>query len=337
MYERFFGLNELPFSLTPDPRYLLLTPRHREALGVLQYAFSSRKGLTVLTGEAGTGKTTLLRTAMAEQAAEHTLCRTLTNPALTRDEFLQLVAQAFELAPGAADSKATFLVETERLLRERHERKLMTVLVIDEAQSLSYGLLEEIRLLANMETDTSKLLSVVLAGQPELADRLNEPALRQLKQRVVLRAELKPLGLQEAASYIAGRIRVAGGDCARLFTREAVMLIHDRSHGIPRTISVICDNALLSGFALGRQPVDSKIVLDVCQDFDLKAATAASIQRDDLVAHATIPDQVIEIRGQPKVDSSDGAPENRQQALRALDEPRRRFFARSNVPSRRSN
>ena len=141
--------------------------------------------------------------------------------------------------------------------------------MIDEAQSLSGELLEEIRLLANSETATEKLLPLVLAGQPELKDRLNEPGLRQLKQRVTLRCEIVPLNQQETAAYIAQRIRTAGGDAARLFTRQAVMLIHERSRGIPRTISVVCDNALLTGFGLGRQPVDSEVVLDVAHDFDL--------------------------------------------------------------------
>jgi general secretion pathway protein A len=141
--------------------------------------------------------------------------------------------------------------------------------VIDEAQSLSGELLEEIRLLANSETATEKLLPLVLAGQPELRARLNESGLRQLKQRVTLRCEIVPLTQHETAAYIAQRIRTAGGDAARLFTRQAVMLIHERSGGIPRTISVVCDNALLTGFALGRQPVDSEVVLDVAHDFDL--------------------------------------------------------------------
>jgi hypothetical protein len=145
----------------------------------------------------------------------------------------------------------------------------MTALLIDEAQSLSDELLEEIRLLANTETTTEKLLTLVLAGQPELRDRLNETELRQLKQRVTLRSEIGPFSQQETAAYIAWRIRTAGGDASKLFTREAVMLIHERSGGIPRTISVICDNALLTGFGLGRQPVTHDMVREVAHDFDL--------------------------------------------------------------------
>ena len=163
------------------------------------------------------------------------------------------------------------LEQLERSLRDRRARGEITALVIDEAQSLSVELLEEVRLLANIETPTEKLLPLVLAGQPELADRLNDPALRQLKQRVALRCELNPLELSETAAYIASRIRTAGGEASKLFTREAVVLIHEFSEGIPRTISVMCDNALLGGMALGRQPVDREIVNEVCRDFDLRA------------------------------------------------------------------
>jgi general secretion pathway protein A len=161
------------------------------------------------------------------------------------------------------------LIELEELLKKRHAEGETTVLIIDEAQSLPLDLLEEIRLLANIETDEHKLLSVIIAGQPELAERLNETVLRQLKQRVALRCQLRQLTLQETAGYIAGRIRAAGGIGAQVFTREAVALIHERSQGIPRTISVIADNALLGGFAAGQRPVGSQLVREVCRDFDL--------------------------------------------------------------------
>jgi type II secretory pathway predicted ATPase ExeA len=169
-------------------------------------------------------------------------------------------------------SKAGLLTALEPELRARRARKEITALVVDEAQSLSHELLEEIRLLANIETPSEKLLPVVLAGQPELAHRLNEPGLRQLKQRVALRCEVAPLDLSDTAAYIVSRIRTAGGNTTMLFTREAVTLIHTASRGIPRTINVMCDNALISGFALKRQPVDRDIVAEVLHDFDLAAA-----------------------------------------------------------------
>jgi type II secretory pathway predicted ATPase ExeA len=271
MYQRFYGLRELPFELTPNPTFLFLSAGHREALSNLEYGLSTAKPVTVLIGEAGTGKTTLLRAALESERGRRVRCVYLNNPALTRDEFVETLARRFDLGPAAAHSKAVLLAELERVLRERRTAGEITALVVDEAQSLSFELLEEVRLLANIETATQKLLPLVLAGQPELADRLNDPALRQLKQRVALRCEIAPFDLQETAAYIATRVRTAGGEASRLFTREAVTLIHEFSHGIPRTISVMCDNALVSGMALGRRPVDRGIVMEVSADFDLQA------------------------------------------------------------------
>jgi general secretion pathway protein A len=269
MYQHFYGLRELPFELTPNPRYLFLTRQHREALSTLIYGLSSAKGVTALIGEAGTGKTTLLHAALRSEQCRNVNCVYLMNPTLTREEFVEMLSVRFELSSHAARSKAALLNELEVVLRERRARGQITALLIDEAQSLSSELLEEIRLLANSETTTEKLLPLVLAGQPELRDRLNENELRQLKQRVTLRCQIAPFTQQETAAYIAWRIRTAGGDAAKLFTREAVMLIHERSGGIPRTVSVMCDNALLTGFGLGRQPVNYDTVLEVANDLDL--------------------------------------------------------------------
>jgi general secretion pathway protein A len=271
MYQHFYGLREMPFELTPNPKYLFLTPQHREALSTLEYGLSSGKGVTLLIGETGTGKTTLIRAALESERCRNVSCVYLMNPKLTRAEFVETLSLRFGLSSHAAGSKAVLIEELEGVLRERREGGRITALVIDEAQSLSRELLEEIRLLANSETATEKLLPLVLAGQPELRDLLNEPGLRQLKQRVTLRCEIVPFNMLETAAYIAQRIRTAGGDAARLFTREAVTLIHDASGGFPRTISVMCDNALLTGFGLGRQPVDSEVVLEVAHDFDLGA------------------------------------------------------------------
>jgi general secretion pathway protein A len=271
MYQQFYGLREAPFELTSDPKYLFLTPRHREALSNLQYGLVSAKAVTVLTGEAGTGKTTLLKTILASEQCRHVKCVYLNNPTLTRDEFVEILASRFGLSARAATSKATMLEELEPILLERRNSGEITALIIDEAQSLDSEILEEIRLLANIETPSQKLLPLVLAGQPELAERLEESSLRQLKQRVALRCEIAPLEVQETAAYIASRVQTAGGQAARLFTREAVLLIHEHSRGIPRTISVICDNALVTGMALHRRPVDREIVLEVCRDFWLSS------------------------------------------------------------------
>ena len=269
MYQEFFGLRELPFDLGPDPRYLYLTARHREALANLEYGISSRKTLTVLTGEAGTGKTTLIRAALESETCRAARVLYLSNPTLTRGEFLDFLAGGFSLGLEAAGSKTVLLQRLEEELLERRRLRVITALVIDEAQSLPTELLEEVRLLANIETATEKLLPLVLVGQPELAVRLNEPALRQLKQRVALRCSLGPMNREETQAYIAGRLKVAGGADPHLFTPEAVDLVHRYSEGIPRTISVICDNALVSAFALEQRRIGAGIVRTVCRDFDL--------------------------------------------------------------------
>ncbi len=192
MYETFFGLRERPFDLTPNPRYLVLTDSHQEALSNLEYAIASRKGITLLVGEAGSGKTTVIRAAIERQPARvHSVH--LHNPTMTRAEFNELLAMRMGLSERAGRSKAVFLVEIENLLRHRHARGEATLVVIDEAQSLPLELLEEIRLLVNIESDDHKLLSVIIAGQPELASRLNDVSLRQLKQRVALRCHLRCL------------------------------------------------------------------------------------------------------------------------------------------------
>lgn len=283
MYEAFYDLRESPFELTPDPRFLHLTPRHLEALSNLQYGLSSAKAVTLLIGEAGTGKTTLLRAALESERCHDVRAFHLTNPALTRHEFIEMLARGFALSPAAACSKVALLNELESLLRERRAEGEVTALVVDEAQTLSDELLEEIRLLANIESASEKLLPLVLVGQPELGSRLEQANLRQLKQRVSLRCEVSAFSLTETAAYIVKRIATAGGVAERLFTREAVMAIHERSRGIPRTINVICDNALVTGMALGRQPVDRGIVLEVVKDFRLgngaPPGAAASLAR----------------------------------------------------------
>ena len=276
MYERFYGFREVPFELTANPRFLYFTPQHREALCHLEYGLSVAKPVTVLIGEAGTGKSTLLRAALASEKCRHITCILIDNPTLTRAEFFETLATRFELTGRAESSKASLLTRLESIVRERQAHRKITALIVDEAQAVPDEILEEIRLLANMETATSKLLPVVLAGQPELAERLKQPSLRQLKQRVALRCELKPLDLPQTAAYIASRIRTAGGDPANIFTREAVTLIHEYSRGLPRTISVMCDNALTSGFALDQRPVDGDVVREVIRDYDLQAVAAAA-------------------------------------------------------------
>jgi general secretion pathway protein A len=288
MYERFFGLRERPFDLTPNPRYLYLTGRHREALSNLQYGITGRRGITLLIGEAGTGKTTLVRAAIESMASPALRCVYLSNPVLTRAEFYEFLAPKFGLSDRAALSKARFLADLEESLLARNQAGGTTALIIDEAQSAPAELLEEVRLLANFETATEKLLPVVLAGQPELAARLDKEDLRQLKQRVALRCDLSALDIRETAAYISGRLGIAGGESAKIFTREAVQAIHLHSRGIPRTISVICDNALVTGFAAGTKPIDSSIVLEVCRDFNLEQPPADTVTRAPSAARWTM-------------------------------------------------
>jgi general secretion pathway protein A len=291
VYENFYGLKARPFDLTPDPRFLVVTEVHQEALSNLEYAIASRKGLTLLVGDAGTGKTTVIRAAIEKQP-ERVHCVHLHNPALSKPEFVRMLAVQFGLSDTAKSSKTEFLLELEQLLKGRREASETTVLIVDEAQSLPFDLLDEIRLLSNIETSADKLLSLIIAGQPEIADRLNDPAFRQFKQRIALRCALRPLNLMESVGYIASRIQSAGGSPADVFTREAVVLIHEYAHGIPRTMNVLADNALVSGFAAQQRPVRMHLVRDVCIDFDIATPRSVAQQPNSggaVPARAAVP------------------------------------------------
>jgi general secretion pathway protein A len=333
MYESFYGFRERPFDLTPNPRFLVMTDVHREALSNLEYGIASRTGITLLVGEAGTGKTTLIRTALERQPAR-VHCVHILNPVLTRDEFVEMLALRFKLSSRARESKTTLLHELEEALTHRDVMGESTVLLVDEAQSLPRDILEEIRLLANIETNERKLLTVILAGQPEVTALLNDPTLRQLKQRIALRCELRPLTLQETAGYLAGRIRAAGGVGAQVFTREAVTLIHERSSGVPRTISVIADNALLTGFAVGQRPVNSATVREVCRDFDLeqrsmtKEGPASPVETVAVEPAPTSPGLLVlgSTTGAPGVEAAPEA-QPRESEETGTDSSRRRLFS----------
>jgi general secretion pathway protein A len=319
MYQRYYGLSERPFDLLPNPRFLYLAPKHREAFSSLQYALSAPRGLTLLLGEAGTGKTTLVQSVLADLDRENIECVLVSNPTLTRDEFYEHLATAFGLGADAGRSKTRFLFEFRKHLQARHAAGRLSALVLDEAQSLPVELLEEVRLLSNIETAEVKLLTVILAGQPELAGRLNEPGLRQLKQRISLRCQIEPLTFQETAAYIAGRLRIAGGNPAAIFSREAILAIHEASGGIPRIVNVICDNALIGGFAAQIKPVLKATVDEVCHDFDLRGAATP---QEPPSLETAIEEAVTQVSGSEPAESDAQDPEA---AMAATGGRRKRF------------
>lgn len=330
LYAPYYGLSEAPFDLTPNPRFVFLAGRHREVLSNLRYALATSKGFTLVLGEAGTGKTTLVRTAMA--GIEGTAHRyvVVNNPTLGRQEFYEFLAAEFGLSAEAAQSKARFLAELQRDVDARFAAGGLTGLIVDEAQSMPHELLEEIRLLGNIETTTTKLLNIVLCGQPELAGRLNESSLRQLKQRVALRCELRPFSLADTASYISGRLRIAGGAPHEIFTRDAVIGIFEGSGGIPRTINVIADNALIGGFAAQAKPVPANVVEEVCRDFDLGAKHRAAAPQNEgagdaaAAAPAGVPATAVPPRALPAGDDEPAA--SREMFGMISTGAKRRFF-----------
>jgi general secretion pathway protein A len=271
MYESFFGLRELPFSLTPDPRFLWLSETHEEGLAALCYGITRRKGFILLTGEVGAGKTTLLRAAL-ERIPEGTETALILNTAdLSPVDLLKLIAAEFGLAP-TGEGKADILIALNRFLLERLASGLNTVLVIDEAQNLSLSALEEVRLLSNLETDTAKLLQIVLTGQPELRDKLAAHELRQLRQRIAIEHHVDALRADEVADYLRHRVDVAGGKYEDLFERDLEPIFHRASLGCPRLISLIADRSLLAAYSKQTKPVPREIV-------ERKAAQIATATR----------------------------------------------------------
>jgi general secretion pathway protein A len=258
MYLSFYGLAEKPFNATPDPRFLYMTPGHREALAQLLYGTQERKGFIVLTGNVGTGKTTLLH-ALCQRLNGQSAVSFVVNSTLPFDELLEYVLADFGITK-TGDSRAQRLMALNNFLIERARTGQNTVLVIDEAQNLDVTTLEQIRLLSNFETPTSKLLQILLVGQPELKSRLNLPELRQLKQRVGLRCQIPPLTREETSAYIRTRLRIAGARDLGLFADPAVDRISTYAGGIPRLINTVCDHCLLFGYSDQKRRIDRHIV-----------------------------------------------------------------------------
>src|SRR5687767_9507622 len=281
MYIEFYGLKELPFTLTPDPRFLYFTPSHTEVMANLHYGIESGRGLIVVTGEVGTGKTTLLRWMM-QRLDRTVMVAYIFNPRLSVAEFYQYLATLFNI--GEWENKSDLLIELGKVLESRHNRGLRTVLVVDEGHGLSTEVLEEIRLLCNFESDTAKHLQIVLTGQPELREVLNQPNLRQLKQRVALRCEIAALpNVEETAQYIASRLKVAGAAKTDLFSPGAVDYIFRCAAGIPRNINNLCDNALLNGFASSATVISRVMIEEVAATFDMlprRTSETPQVQND---------------------------------------------------------
>jgi putative secretion ATPase (PEP-CTERM system associated) len=266
MYESFFGFKEKPFNLTPDPRYLYPSPSHREALAQLVYGIQEKRGFMVITGEVGTGKTTLLHTLL-EQHDSSVKAAFVFYPKLSFHDFLLYVLDNFGLQTTAMTA-AQGLTQLQGFLLEQHHKGETTVLVIDEAQNLSIALLEEIRMLSNLETSGAKLLQIALVGQPELQRKLRSPRLRQLRQRISVFYEIRPLSYGEMRDYIQHRCAVAGRAEPALFTRSALKAIYAYSSGIPRLINTACDRALLTGYAEARPRITRKIVRQVVRELE---------------------------------------------------------------------
>jgi general secretion pathway protein A len=267
MYHEHFGLVRSPFEMTPDPAFLVLGDTHREGLATLVYAVRSRKGFVLLTGEVGTGKTTLLHALLA-QLERDAASAFIFNPRLGPLDFFRMVFEEFGIEE-KCETKASYLLALNRFLIERLERDLPTLLIVDEAQNLSPEMLEEIRLLSNLETPSSKLLQIMLVGQPELADLLARPELRQLRQRIVLRHRLRPFTEQETHHYVDERLRLAGYTGKALFKNAALRELFRVTGGVPRLINVVCDGALLLGYGRDLATLDADAIREVARDLEL--------------------------------------------------------------------
>jgi len=263
MYLKFYGLTEKPFELTPNPKFLFQTPGHREALAQLIYGTQEQKGFILMTGEVGTGKTTLLRT-LVQRLNGQAECAFIINSTLPFDELLEYALADFGVAdPGG--NRAQRLMALNRFLIGQHREQRKTLLVIDEAQNLSTETLEQIRLLSNFETGSGKLLQIILAGQPELHSKLQLPQLRQLKQRIGLRCRLQPMAADEVEQYITNHLRVAGARERQPFSSSAIRQIAEYSGGIPRVVNVVCDHCLLIGYANQSRQIDATTVKKAIQ------------------------------------------------------------------------
>jgi len=268
MYRSFFGLRDNPFNVNPDPRFLYVTRHAQEALSCLMYGVQSRKGFILLTGEVGTGKTTLLNKLLDWLHRHRVATAFVFNSRLDDAQFLDFMMADFGITTKSS-MKSQMLMRLNHWLLERYRAGETAVLIVDEAQNLSLDVLEEIRLLTNLETATDKLLQIVLSGQPELEHKLQKPELRQLRQRITLRCRTHALTLEETAGYMTERLRIAGANGQPIFTSEAVRAVHTYSQGIPRVVNLLCEHSLVSAFVDQQRPIAPKTVEEVAREFEL--------------------------------------------------------------------
>jgi general secretion pathway protein A len=268
MYQRFFGLRESPFNVNPDPRYLYMTRQAQEALAGLTYGIQNRKGFILLTGEVGTGKTTLLNRLLDWLRGQRVATAYIFNSRLEVNHLFDFMMADFEI-PYESREKSQILLRLNHWLLERYRAGETAVLIVDEAQNLSAEVLEEIRLLTNLETSTEKLLQIVLTGQPELEEKLKVPELRQLRQRITLRCRTAPLSLEETFGYIAERLRIAGANGEPIFSKEAIQTVHLYSRGIPRVVNLLCEHSMINAYVDSLRPVPAHLVEEVAREFQL--------------------------------------------------------------------
>jgi general secretion pathway protein A len=274
MYKEFYGLRANPFNVNPDPRYLFLTRHTEEALACLTYGIQSRKGFVLLTGEVGTGKTTLINKLLEWLRLQQVATAFIFNSRLNVPQFLDYMMADFGI-PCDSRSKSQILLRLYNWLLDRYRAGETAVLIVDEAQNLSDEVLEEIRMLTNLETFTEKLLQIVLVGQPELEQKLKQPQLRQLRQRLTLRAKTHALTLDETKAYVQQRLRIAGSNGQQIFDTEALANIHRYANGIPRVINLLCEHCLVSSFVDQEKIIGPKVVDNVARDFDLSDGIAS--------------------------------------------------------------
>jgi len=273
MYKSFYGLKENPFNVNPDPRFLYLTKQVEESLTGLMYGIQTRKGFITLTGEVGTGKTTLVNRLLDWLHSRQARTAFLFNSRMNSSQLFDFILAEFDIECDSK-SKSQQLMKLNSWLLDRYTNGETVVLIIDEAQNLTYPVLEEIRLLTNLETSTEKLLQIVLSGQPELEEKLKLPQLRQLRQRIMLRCRTTPFLQEQTQEYIVERLRIAGASGAPIFSPKAIEAVHMYSMGIPRIINLLCEHSLVNAFADQMRPIQPKIVEEVAREFQLDEVEA---------------------------------------------------------------